>query len=160
MKKTLLTLALLAAASAQAKAPLTVEHLNQFNKLHDVVLSPDGRFLVYGQTNGGFSPADSSSGRRGPRAGRRRSECRSRRGSRPAGPGRQRHPLRCHGRERNQRDRWQLPEWSVRLLDPAGRWQLELHDRPEQSNGQCIGRRPDAHRSLQLQRYRSNEHWF
>jgi dipeptidyl aminopeptidase/acylaminoacyl peptidase len=61
MKKTLLTLALLAAGSALAKAPLTVEHLNQFNKLHDVVLSPDGRFLVYGQTNGGFSPADSSS---------------------------------------------------------------------------------------------------
>lgn len=61
MKKTLLTLALLASGSALAKAPLTVEHLNQFNKLHDVVLSPDGRFLVYGQTNGGFSPADSSS---------------------------------------------------------------------------------------------------
>jgi dipeptidyl aminopeptidase/acylaminoacyl peptidase len=61
MKKTLLTLALLATGSALAKAPLTVEHLNQFNKLHDVVLSPDGRFLVYGQTNGGFSPADSSS---------------------------------------------------------------------------------------------------
>lgn len=61
MKKTLLTLALLATGSALAKAPLTVEHLNQFNKLHDVVLSPDGRFLVYGQTNGGFSPADTSS---------------------------------------------------------------------------------------------------
>jgi dipeptidyl aminopeptidase/acylaminoacyl peptidase len=61
MKKILLTLALLAVGSALAKAPLTVEHLNQFNKLHDVVLSPDGRFLVYGQTNGGFSPADSSS---------------------------------------------------------------------------------------------------
>ncbi|MDP2713527.1 S9 family peptidase [Rheinheimera sp.] len=61
MKKTLLTLALLATGSALAKAPLTVEHLNQFNKLHDVVLSNDGRFLVYGQTNGGFSPADSAS---------------------------------------------------------------------------------------------------
>ena len=61
MKKTLLTLALLAAASAQAKAPLTVEHLNQFNKLHDVALSPDGRFVAYGQSNGGFSPADTSS---------------------------------------------------------------------------------------------------
>ena len=61
MKKTLITLALLASGNAMAKAPLTVEHLNQFNKLHDVVLSPDGRFLVYGQTNGGFSPADSSS---------------------------------------------------------------------------------------------------
>src|SRR5690606_33381362 len=61
MKKTLITLALLASGAAVAKAPLTVEHLNQFNKLHDVVLSDDGRFLVYGQTNAGFSPADNSS---------------------------------------------------------------------------------------------------
>ena len=61
MKKTLLSLTLLASANALASAPLTVEHLNRFNKLHDVVLSDDGRFLVYGQTNAGFSPADSSS---------------------------------------------------------------------------------------------------
>lgn len=61
MKKTLLSLSLLASGAAFASAPLTVEHLNQFNKLHDVVLSGDGRFLAYGQTNGGFSPADTSS---------------------------------------------------------------------------------------------------
>ena len=61
MKKTLLTLALLATGSTLAKAPLTVEHLNRFNKLHDVVLSPDGRYVAYGQTNAGFSPADHSS---------------------------------------------------------------------------------------------------
>ncbi|SEI11708.1 Dipeptidyl aminopeptidase/acylaminoacyl peptidase [Rheinheimera pacifica] len=61
MKQTLVALSVLLSGAVMAKAPLTVEHLNQFNKLHDVVLSPDGRFLVYGQTNGGFSPADTSS---------------------------------------------------------------------------------------------------
>lgn len=61
MKYHWLAVAALTAGSAVAKSPLTTEHLNVFNKLHDVTLSPDGRFLVYGQTNGGFSPADKSS---------------------------------------------------------------------------------------------------
>lgn len=61
MKHYWLVAAAVMAGSAVAKSPLTVEHLNSFNKLHDVALSPDGRFLVYGQTNGGFSPADKSS---------------------------------------------------------------------------------------------------
>jgi dipeptidyl aminopeptidase/acylaminoacyl peptidase len=61
MKKIFFTLSVLCCGAALAKAPLTVEHLNQVNKLHDVVLSPDGRFLLYGQTNGGFNPADSNS---------------------------------------------------------------------------------------------------
>ncbi|MDP5141643.1 S9 family peptidase [Rheinheimera baltica] len=61
MKKTLVALSVLCSYAAMAKGPLTVEHLNQFNKLHDVVLSADGRFVAYGQTNAGFSPTDSSS---------------------------------------------------------------------------------------------------
>jgi len=61
MKKTLVALSVLCSYAAMAKGPLTVEHLNQFNKLHDVVLSADGRFVAYGQTNAGFSPTDSTS---------------------------------------------------------------------------------------------------
>jgi len=60
MKKTLFAVSLLCSGAALANAPLTVEHLNQVNKLHDVQLSPDGRFVVYGQSNGGFKPADTS----------------------------------------------------------------------------------------------------
>lgn len=58
------TLSLLAAAlmstAAFANSPLTIEHLNKFNKLSDVTVSPDGRYLVYGQKNGGHSPADTT----------------------------------------------------------------------------------------------------
>ncbi|MDX3773033.1 S9 family peptidase [Chromatiaceae bacterium AAb-1] len=61
MKYCWLAAAAMVAGTATAKSPLTVEHLNTFNKLHDVALSPDGRYLVYGQSNGGFSPADKSS---------------------------------------------------------------------------------------------------
>ncbi len=43
-----LTAALLSGA-AVAKTPLTIEHLNKLNKVYDVVVSPDGRYLVYGQ---------------------------------------------------------------------------------------------------------------
>ena len=46
--------------SVAAKTPLQVEHLAQFNQLSDIKLSPDGRYLVYAQSNGGFSPADTS----------------------------------------------------------------------------------------------------
>ena len=61
MKKAwgILVVALLSGA-AQAKTPLTIEHLNKLNKLYDVVLSSDGRYLVYGQKNGGLAPADST----------------------------------------------------------------------------------------------------
>ncbi|WP_306521505.1 S9 family peptidase [Rheinheimera sp.] len=61
MKKAwgILVAALLSGA-AQAKTPLTIEHLNKLNKLYDVVLSSDGRYLVYGQKNGGLAPADST----------------------------------------------------------------------------------------------------
>lgn len=54
-----LTAALLSGA-AVAKTPLTIEHLNKLNKVYDVVVSPDGRYLVYGQKNGGLAPADTS----------------------------------------------------------------------------------------------------
>ncbi|HAW93203.1 TPA: peptidase S9 [Candidatus Azambacteria bacterium] len=49
------------AAPVTAKEPLTVEHLNQFNKISAMSLSNDGRFLAYSQSNGGFAPADTSS---------------------------------------------------------------------------------------------------
>lgn len=55
-----LALALLIAGAAQAKSNLTVEHLNKLNKMYDVQVSPDGRFIVYGQKNGGLAPADST----------------------------------------------------------------------------------------------------
>ncbi|WP_419569885.1 prolyl oligopeptidase family serine peptidase [Rheinheimera sp.] len=55
----LVALALMSTA-AVAKSPLTIEHLNKFNKLYDVHVSPDGRYLVYGQKNGGLNPADTS----------------------------------------------------------------------------------------------------
>ncbi len=56
----ILVAALLAAGTANAKSALTVEHLNKLNKLYDVQVSPDGRYVVYGQKNGGLSPADST----------------------------------------------------------------------------------------------------
>lgn len=55
----ILVLALLS-GSAYAKSALTIEHLNKLNKLYDVVVSPDGNLVVYGQKNGGFAPADTS----------------------------------------------------------------------------------------------------
>ncbi|KKO49854.1 peptidase S9 [Arsukibacterium sp. MJ3] len=61
MKIPLLLLAALTALPVLAKGPLTVEHLNQFNKISAVSLSSDGRYLAYSQTNGGFAPADRSS---------------------------------------------------------------------------------------------------
>lgn len=60
MKKLTLLAASLLSFGALAKGPLTVEHLNQHNKIGNVALSPDGRFVVYSQTNGGFAPADTS----------------------------------------------------------------------------------------------------
>ena len=60
MKHLSLVAAALFSAGALAKAPLTVEHLNQHNKIGNLALSPDGRSLVYSQTNGGFAPADTS----------------------------------------------------------------------------------------------------
>jgi dipeptidyl aminopeptidase/acylaminoacyl peptidase len=50
----------LLSSAAVAKTPLTIEHLNKLNKIYDVVVSPDGRYLVYGQENGGLAPADRS----------------------------------------------------------------------------------------------------
>lgn len=61
MKYSALLVSLLLSGTAIAKAPLSVEHLNQVNNLYDVALSPDGRYVAYGQSNGGFSPADTSS---------------------------------------------------------------------------------------------------
>lgn len=55
-----LIVAALVAGNVSAKTNLTVEHLNKLNKLYDVVVSPDGRYVVYGQKNGGFAPADTS----------------------------------------------------------------------------------------------------
>lgn len=60
MKAWGILVAALLSGAAQAKSPLTVEHLNKLNKLYDVVLSSDGRYLVYGQKNGGLAPADST----------------------------------------------------------------------------------------------------
>ena len=64
MKYSLMLLTALAAAPLAAplaaKAPLTVEHLNQFNKINAISLSNDGRYLAYVQSNGGFAPADHS----------------------------------------------------------------------------------------------------
>jgi dipeptidyl aminopeptidase/acylaminoacyl peptidase len=56
----ILVSALLMAAGAQAKTNLTIEHLNKLNKIYDVQVSPDGRFVVYGQKNGGLAPADTT----------------------------------------------------------------------------------------------------
>ncbi|TXH95383.1 MAG: S9 family peptidase [Rheinheimera sp.] len=56
----ILVSALLVAAGAQAKTNLTIEHLNKLNKIYDVQVSPDGRFVVYGQKNGGLAPADTT----------------------------------------------------------------------------------------------------
>ena len=61
MKYSLMLLSALAAAPLAAKGPLTVEHLNQFNKISALSLSADGRYLAYSQTNGGYAPADTSS---------------------------------------------------------------------------------------------------
>ena len=61
MKYSLMLLSALAAAPLAAKQPLTVEHLNQFNKISALSLSNDGRYLAYSQTNGGYAPADTSS---------------------------------------------------------------------------------------------------
>jgi dipeptidyl aminopeptidase/acylaminoacyl peptidase len=61
MKTPLLLLAAITVLPVLAKGPLTVEHLNQFNKISAVSLSSDGRYLAYSQTNGGFAPADRSS---------------------------------------------------------------------------------------------------
>lgn len=60
MKKLTLLAASLFSCAALAKGPLTVEHLNQHNKIGNVAVSPDGRSVVYSQTNGGFAPADKS----------------------------------------------------------------------------------------------------
>lgn len=60
MKKLTLLAAGLLSSAAVAQGPLTVEHLNQYNKIGNVVLSPDGRSVVYSQTNGGYAPADTS----------------------------------------------------------------------------------------------------
>lgn len=56
MKAWALLLAALVSGSAAAKTNLTIEHLNKLNKLYDVVVSPDGRYLVYGVKNGGLVP--------------------------------------------------------------------------------------------------------
>ncbi|MDZ7869048.1 MAG: S9 family peptidase [Rheinheimera sp.] len=56
----ILVSALLMAAGAQAKTNLTIEHLNKLNKIYDVQVSPDGRYVVYGQKNGGLAPADTT----------------------------------------------------------------------------------------------------
>ncbi|WP_031565157.1 prolyl oligopeptidase family serine peptidase [Rheinheimera texasensis] len=56
----ILVSALLMAAGAQAKTNLTIEHLNKLNKIYDVQVSPDGRFVAYGQKNGGLAPADTT----------------------------------------------------------------------------------------------------
>ncbi len=56
----ILVSALLVAAGAQAKTNLTIEHLNKLNKIYDVQVSPDGRYVVYGQKNGGLAPADTT----------------------------------------------------------------------------------------------------
>lgn len=53
--------AALVMGSAQAKTPLTIEHLNKLNNIYQVTLSADGRYLVYGQKNGGLQPADNTS---------------------------------------------------------------------------------------------------
>ncbi len=58
MKAWIFLSAALLSGAAVAKTPLTIEHLNKLNKVYDVVVSPDGRYLVYGQKNGGFAPAD------------------------------------------------------------------------------------------------------
>ena len=50
----------LAMGAAHAKTPLTIEHLNKLNRVYDVALSSDGRYLVYGQKNGGLQPADTT----------------------------------------------------------------------------------------------------
>ncbi len=55
-----LIVAALVAGNVSAKTNLTVEHLNKLNKLYDVVVSPTRRYLVYGQKNVGFAPADTS----------------------------------------------------------------------------------------------------
>lgn len=60
MKKLTLLAAGLLSSAAVAQGPLTVEHLNQYNKIGNVALSPDGRSVVYSQTNGGYAPADTS----------------------------------------------------------------------------------------------------
>jgi len=60
MKALIFLTAALLSGAAIAKTPLTIEHLNKLNKVYDVVVSPDGRYLVYGQKNGGFAPADTS----------------------------------------------------------------------------------------------------
>lgn len=56
----LVAAAILGATTVQAKSNLTVEHLYKLNKLYDVQVSPDGRYVVYGQKNGGLAPADTS----------------------------------------------------------------------------------------------------
>jgi dipeptidyl aminopeptidase/acylaminoacyl peptidase len=56
----ILVSALLVTAGAQAKTNLTIEHLNKLNKIYDVQVSPDGRYVVYGQKNGGLAPADTT----------------------------------------------------------------------------------------------------
>ncbi|WP_445429000.1 S9 family peptidase [Alishewanella sp. HL-SH05] len=60
MKKLTLLAACILSSTAMAKGPLTVEHLNQFNKVGNVALAPDGQAVVYSQSNGGFAPADTS----------------------------------------------------------------------------------------------------
>lgn len=49
MKALIFLTAALLSGAAVAKTPLTIEHLNKLNKVYDVVVSPDGRYLVYGQ---------------------------------------------------------------------------------------------------------------
>lgn len=49
MKALIFLTAALLSGAAIAKTPLTIEHLNKLNKVYDVVVSPDGRYLVYGQ---------------------------------------------------------------------------------------------------------------
>ena len=56
----ILVSAVLVTAGAQAKTNLTIEHLNKLNKIYDVQVSPDGRYVVYGQKNGGLAPADTT----------------------------------------------------------------------------------------------------
>jgi dipeptidyl aminopeptidase/acylaminoacyl peptidase len=48
----------LTAPQLYAANGLTIEHLNKLNKLTALKMSADGRYLVYGQKNGGLVPAD------------------------------------------------------------------------------------------------------
>lgn len=58
MMASALVAASLSAPQLYAANGLTIEHLNKLNKLTALKMSADGRYLVYGQKNGGLVPAD------------------------------------------------------------------------------------------------------